>query len=260
MSDRVKITPYEKTESGLVVTLNKWDIGLLEAIQKEGHGSTIFKSRELAGLPTKLIQLKKPVKWLVHGSLVSAQVGDYVASYRRANAPEGAELVARIPETIVEKLTERYRHLARAHEHKETLSIIGNAPSFKIYSQALSQLTLNSKVDVLYPKNGQQSFEKPNQIVQVFRFKEDVTLMLAIGKRKDTPSKTFYAGQTVAVMQSKDDRTELRLVMPEQVEELIGSLRRDDRIARYSYMEKLKRGMQAKVRKNPLLRKKQNER
>ena len=42
MTERAKITPYEKTDSGLVVTLNPWDIGLLEAIQKEGKGTTIF--------------------------------------------------------------------------------------------------------------------------------------------------------------------------------------------------------------------------
>ena len=86
MTEHVKITPYETTGSGLVVTLNKWDIGLLEAIQKEGKGTTIFKSRELMGLPTKLIQLQKPVKWIVSGTLIQAQAGDYVASYRRAKA------------------------------------------------------------------------------------------------------------------------------------------------------------------------------
>jgi|GEM_PF-3195982 len=260
MTERAKITPYEKTDSGLVVTLNPWDIGLLEAIQKEGKGTTIFKSRELPGLPTKLIQLQKPVKWIVSGALVQAQAGDYVASYRRANVPEGAELVARIPEKVVERLTARYRELARAHEDKEIQAIIGMAPTFKIYSRSISQMIMSGNADVLYPKEGQQSFEKPNRITQVFRFKNDVTLMLATGKRKNMPSKSFYAGQTVAVMQDKDGRADVCLVMPEQVEELIGSLRRDDRIARYSYMEKLKRGVQAKVRKNPLLRKKQNER
>lgn len=235
---KTQVGSYMKTKDGILFSTNQWDIGLLEAIQKETHAVTVFKARELPRLPIKLIQINKPIAWLANKTLIRAQAGDFVASYRRGNGPEGGDFVARLDKETAEKLIVRYRELAQEREKRSIREVVMNAPHVEVYSETFAFIFTSDKTTRLYPKSARLFGKNGENTMHIFRFEDDLTFLIPQAKGKKRQLFKVSKGQTIAITsQPGSDVVKMVQVMPEDVNELIHSLRRADRLNRYSALD-----------------------
>ena len=243
--------PYTKTSAGVLVSTNEWDIGLLEAIQKESQAITVFKGRDLPFLPVKLIQVNKPVSWMAQGAISRADKGDYIASYRRGDAPEEAAFIARISKDTAEKLIARYQKMALDKEQKSIRNILKGSQDFEIFSGTLSVLIHTDKVKVLYPRKGlEQGIKTPDSIKYVLRFEDNLTFLTPVINEKKRKMFKVNKGETIAVSNQEERACfPIYRIMSEDVDELLHSLRREDRLNRYTPIERATRQVTTRVKK-----------
>ena len=208
-----------------IMLLHDNNIGLIDAIKEVSNANEILKAGSLPRLPKRIIRVQKAISFKTRGTLITAQPGDYIAAYKRANDTSGDYYIAKIPPQVVAMALTRYTNLMKKSTEKEKNHLF-DLPTSPILETTFYGVIHMGNADILYDNmNGKTALKK---IIRVY--KETPIRTCATDNTQKSYTQKIRPGQILALIQNQRGGYNLGFILPEDLTSIKAYYRHQERL------------------------------